>query len=245
MKLYVVLIAISLWYIDVNAQDRIFNYTYQSGVLAKGEKEIEIWATYRAGRENFYRRTDARAEVEIGLSKKLQTAFYLNYTSKATGFMADSLSAIEHDNEFSFSNEWKLKLSDPSASMIGSALYGEITIGTTEFEIEGKVILDKQIGRVTQAINLAFEPEWEWEAGIGEIAAHIEYKFEFNYGIGVDLGKGWVMGAELRNPNVYVDGYWAHSAIYAGPCVSYAGSGFWVNFTLMPQVAGLRGITSG
>ncbi|MFZ4523613.1 MAG: hypothetical protein ACOYNC_18060 [Bacteroidales bacterium] len=245
MRFFVVLM-VAFWLSSaLFAQDRVFNYTYQSGVLGKGEKELEIWNTYRTGRTDFYRRIDTRAEFEIGLSRKLQTAFYLNYTSKASGFKVDSVSGIAHENEVSFSNEWKFKLSDPAANMIGSAIYGEITIGTTEFEVEAKLILDKQIGRFTQALNIAFEPEWEWEPGNGEIAAHTEYKFEFNYGIGASLGKVWVLGAEIRNPNVYVDGKWAHSSIYAGPTVSFAGSGFWVNFTLMPQVAGLRGVTPG
>jgi hypothetical protein len=245
MRFFVVLLTAFCLSTVLFAQDRVFNYTYQSGVLGKGEKELEIWNTYRTGRSGFYHRMDTRAEFEIGLSRNLQTAFYLNYTSKATGYEVDSISEIAHENDFSFSNEWKFKLSDPAANMIGSAFYGEITVGTTEFEIEAKVILDKQIGRVTQAFNIGFEPEWEWEPGIDEIAAHAEYKFEFNYGIGASLGKGWVLGAEMRNPNVYTDGAWAHSALYAGPTVSWAGSGFWVNLTLMPQVAGLRGKTPG
>jgi hypothetical protein len=232
---------------ESRAQDRMFNYVYQSLVLNKGQKELEIWTTLRTGREDYYRRLDARAEFEIGLGKRLQTAFYLNYSSKAAGYMiGDTLAAIENEGEFSFSNEWKYKFSDPVANAIGSALYGEVTVSATELELEAKMILDKRIGRVTQALNLSFEPEWAWAPSGAEITAGTEYKFEFSYAFGANLGKGFSLGAELLNPNVYTvaDG-WAHSAIYAGPTLSYSGDNFWINVTFMPQVAGLRGITPG
>jgi hypothetical protein len=231
---------------EVRSQDRVFNYVYQSLVLGKGQKEIEIWTTFRTGREDYYRRMDTRAEFEIGLGKHLQTAFYLNYSSKAVGMMEDTVAVMEKESEFSFSNEWKYKISDPVANMIGSAVYGEITVSPTELELEAKVILDKKTGRFTQALNLVFEPEWKWEPDGAEINTGEEYKFEFNYGIAFDLRKGFHLGVEIRNPNVYTpDDGWAHSALYAGPTFSYSRNDFWINFTLMPQVAGLRGITTG
>jgi hypothetical protein len=225
------------------AQDRIFTYVYQSGVLAKGEKELEVWTTLRTGREQYFRALDTRAEFEIGLGSRLQTAFYLNYSAKAWGSTDIGLSTLEHESDFSFSNEWKYKISDPAANVLGSALYGELTVGPAELEVELKVILDKQLGRTTHALNLAFEPEWEWGSEGSKIQAQTEYKFEFSYGLGVRLGKGWNLGAEVRNPNVAADGAWEHSALYAGPTMSYAGKSYWVNLTFMPQVAGLRGIT--
>jgi hypothetical protein len=227
------------------AQDRIFTYVYQSLVLNKGEKELEVWTTYRTGKEDYYRRLDSRAEFEIGLGKRLQTSFYLNYTVKTRGVMVDTLAGLETENEFSISNEWKYKISDPVADALGSAVYGEITLGTTELELEAKLILDKRIGRVTQALNLVFEPEWSWKPSGAEISAGTEYKFEINYGIGVFAGKGFTLGAEIRNPNMAEGGEWENSALYAGPTLSYAREGFWVNLTFMPQIAGLRGITPG
>lgn len=226
-------------------QDRIFNYVYQSQVLNKGQKELEIWTTYRTGREEFYRALDARAEFEVGLGKRLQTAFYLNVNSASEGVLEDTVAAIGNETGMSFSNEWKFKISDPVADVLGSAIYGELTVGTTELELEAKVILDKRIGRVTQALNLAFEPEWEWKPKKDEIAAQTEYKFEFSYGLGVFLGKGFTVGAELRNPNVYAGNSWESSALYAGPTLSWSGNDFWVNVTFMPQLAGLRGISPG
>jgi len=41
-KLYVILLFL-LMVLGTQAQDRIFNYVYQSTVLNKGQKEIEVW----------------------------------------------------------------------------------------------------------------------------------------------------------------------------------------------------------
>ena len=133
------------------AQDRIFTYAYQSTVLNKGQREIEIWNTVRTGREDFYARLDHRSEFEIGLGRKLQTAFYLNLTAKTRTTEEDASKSLHTENEISFSNEWKLKLMDPVANPFGLALYGEYGIGSNEFELEGKLILDKRISNLTIA----------------------------------------------------------------------------------------------
>lgn len=243
--LFLLLIGIFAFVGEMQSQDRIFNYVYQSLVLNKGQKELEVWTTYRTGRDDYYRRMDMRLEFEVGLGKRLQTAFYLNYKGKAAAHLEDTLMVMNTSNTFSFSNEWKYKISDPVANAIGSAVYGEFTIGLDQVKLEAKVILDKRIGRVTQALNLVFEPEWEWETEKDELEVETKYEIELNYGLGVDLGKGFTVGVEARNPNVFSDDKgWAHSAIYAGPTFSYATNDFWVNFTFMPQVAGLRGISN-
>ena len=64
--------------INLMAQDRIFNYTYQSAVLNKGQKELEVWTTVFSGKEDYYREIQNRVEYEVGLGSNLQVAFYLN-----------------------------------------------------------------------------------------------------------------------------------------------------------------------
>src|SRR5262245_2737073 len=86
------------------ANERHFTYVYESATLPTGAKEIEIWTTPRVGREDYYRRFDQRAEFEVGLTDRLQTALYLNFeaVSQETGDVMES--------EFAFggvSSEWK------------------------------------------------------------------------------------------------------------------------------------------
>ena len=86
MKTTVKLLTVIISFISatnlLSAQDRLFTYTYQSGVLNSGQREIEVWNTFRTGRTDYFARLDNRTEFEIGLGKNLQTAFYLNLTSK-------------------------------------------------------------------------------------------------------------------------------------------------------------------
>src|SRR5687768_11304036 len=115
------------------AQDRIFTYTYQSTVLNKGQREIEIWNTLESGKDDYYRRLRHRIEYELGLGGNVQTAFYLNLDQRLNGNVG-----------LGFSNEWKWKLFDPVANPVGLALYGELTLKPHETEVEGKILLDKQ-----------------------------------------------------------------------------------------------------
>lgn len=235
----------------IQAQDRVFNYTYQSIVLNPGQREIEIWNTVRSGRENFYRALDSRIEFEFGLAKKLQTAFYLNMKTSSEEVERDLggglyETEIESETEWSFSSEWKYKISDPVANTVGSALYAEITVAPRELELEAKIILDKKIGRTLHALNLVAENEWETEVETDpntfeqEVEQESEFKFEFDYGFSYNINSNWNIGFEARNKNRVEDGSWTASVVHAGPGFSYAKGPIWINLTLFPQITGIK-----
>ena len=232
------------------AQDRVFTYTYQTGVLNPGQREIEVWNTMRSGSEGFYRALDSRIEFEFGLAKKLQTAFYLNMSNSAEEVLhVNDIGVaevdIETETEWSFSSEWKYKISDPVANAIGTALYGELTVAPQELELEFKLLLDKKIGRSTHALNIVAENEWETEieveaGGEQEIEQEAEFKFEFDYGYSYNINENWHIGLEARNKNQIEDGEWNASVLHAGPGFSYAKGPIWINMTLFPQITGLK-----
>ncbi len=222
------------------AQDRVFNYTYQSTVLAKGEKELEVWTTVLQGKKDYYREIQNRVEYEVGLGSNLQTSFYLNSKQKAD-FDAVTGEIVMNPTEISISNEWKYKISDPVANRVGFAGYAEFTVATDELEIELKAILDKKIGRTTHALNLTFEPEWETTTANGKVVTATALKYDFNYGFAFEINKNWNLGAEIINRNVYIkDADFTHSALFAGPTVAFNTDKFWVNLSVSPQIAGLK-----
>jgi hypothetical protein len=231
---------------NVFAQDRLFTYTYQSLVLNKGQKEIEVWSTFRGGREDYFRGIDQRLEFEVGLGKRLQTAFYLNYGYAKGIETTNEIQSANTHNTYSFSNEWKFKLTDPVANALGSALYFEYGIGPDETELEGKVILDKQVGRTLHAFNLVgeYEFEKEFESENGGLAAETEREayFELNYAFSFHIKEGLALGLEARNQNQFSTSSELESSVLSlGPCLSYYTNGFWLNFTIMPQIANLKG----
>jgi hypothetical protein len=243
LKSIVILVFFSITFVS-NAQDRIFTYTYQSTVLNKGQREIEIWNTLRTGREDFYARLDNRTEFEIGLGGKLQTSFYLNLTSQTKTNEEAAAKSLQTENEISFSNEWKLKLMDPVANPFGLALYGEYGIGSSELELEGKVILDKKINKLTIAANAIYEAELAPIYSNSRLEWDQERKLEFYLAFGYALNSRFNLTLENSLKSVYVDKTPEHSALFSGLGFSWLHDNFWLNFTVMPQLASFKGETN-
>jgi hypothetical protein len=231
---------------SIYAQDRIFTYTYQSGVLNKGQKELEVWTTLQNSRTNFFRGLDHRLEFEIGLGGKLQTAFYLNYGYSKGIEEIDGKQQLISSSAYSFSNEWKYKLTDPVANTFGSALYFEYGLSPSETELEGKIIIDKQIGRSIHAFNLVGEYEFfkDFSPVADKIAVNSghELKVELNYAIAYTIKEGFTAGMEVFNENQFSpSSEWENSVLSLGPCLSYSSKGIWINLTFLPQLTNLKG----
>lgn len=216
------------------ANERHFTYTYESAVLPKGEREIEVWMTPRLGKEDYFARFDQRLEFEVGLTDRLMLALYLNTEAK-TAQVGD---AYETEFEFGgFSTELKYKLLDPVADPVGLALYGEFTGSTNEMEVEGKIILDKRVGNFLFAANLVGEYEWEFE-GPNELER--EVVAEVDLAGSYFLSDRFSLGLELRNHNEFTDEGWEHSALFAGPVLAYGGDTWWVAVTGLAQLPALK-----
>lgn len=230
--------------VSLSAQDRLFTYTYQSSVLNKGQRELEIWNTLRTGRQDYYARLDNRSEFEIGLGKNLQTAFYLNLTTITNTVESNSVKSLQTENEISFSNEWKYKILDPVANSVGLALYAEYGIGSSEYELESKLIIDKKIKDFTIAANAVYELELKPGINSNEKEWEKETKNEYNLAFGYSLSPGFHLTQENAFNNVFEDGSLLHSSIYSGVGFSFVRENFWINFTFLPQLASLKGETN-
>lgn len=142
-------------------------------------------------------------EFEIGLGGKLQTAFYLNYGYSKGIIHSNGSELLSANNTYSFANEWKLKLSDPVADKLGSAVYFEYALASGETELEGKLILDKQTGKFIHALNLVgeleLEKEFETDGNQLEAENEKEFKMEWNYGFSYKIKERWFAGVELMN----------------------------------------------
>ena len=240
MKKIVAVSILLLSTMSLLAQDRLFNYTYQTIVLSKGVKELEVSINVLSGKTNYYREIQNRVEYEVGLGSKLQTSFYLNSKQKAA-FDAITGEIVINPTEISFSNEWKYKFSDPVANRIGFAGYVEFTVATDELEIELKAIFDKIIGKTTHALNLTFEPEWETTTQDGKVVTATELKYDVNYGFSYGINKNWSFGAEIIDRNVYIkNDKFTHSALFAGPTFGYHINKFWANVSVSPQIVGIH-----
>ena len=227
------------------ASDRLFSYTYETAVLNPGATELEPWTTVRVGRDHHYLRFDNRLEFEAGVAKNLQTALYVN--SRAVNADAvDEAGVTQRTESYSFrgvSSEWKYKLSDPAAHVVGSALYLEGGLGPHEAELELKALLDKCLGRLTLAFNLVGEFEHEWETP-GELEN--EGVVEIDLGAAYRVANGFSAGLELRQVNIVEgEGELESATLFGGPSLAYSRGEWWSVLTFMPQLGAISGATGG
>lgn len=232
-----ILLLLFLLVLQSLSNERKFGYIYQSGVLGKGNKELEIWTTARIGKNiPYYARTDHRMEFEWGVSDNLQTAFYLNFRNVSR----DNGTGMETEFEFDgISSEWKYQVSSPTKNALGFALYGELGLNTNEAELEAKLIFDKKIRKSTFALNLVFENEWGFSSG----KAETETAFESDLGWCYNITNSFSAGIEVRNHNEIAEGEWEHSALFAGPVVSFSHPNWWLTLTVLPQITALKSKT--
>lgn len=237
-KLFVFVICMSAMF--AFAQDRYFARTYNSNVLPKGSIDLELWHTSRFGHQGqFYHAQDQRMELEVGLGKNVQTAFYFNRYQERFSETADGTTT---KNEIGFSNEWKWKLSNPRRKL-GVAVYGEWGVkGGDELELETKIILDKNIGKSLFAFNgvVEYEKEFEWadnKVNSDNWAAPVELNLAYLYNVNINVG----LGFEILNRNMIVktDG-WQNSVLFGGPTFNYRGNGWFIIANYLPQWGNLH-----
>ncbi len=238
-KIFVLIFSIST--LSTLAQDRFFARTYTSHVLPKGAIDLEFWHTSRFGHKNqFFHAQDQRIEVEFGLGKNILTAFYFNHFQKR---FSETNNGTTTSSELGFSNEWKFKLSDPSANKIGSALYIEAGIkGGDEVSIETKIILDKYVGKSLFAFNgvAEFEKEFEWKNGSVKSegwSTPVEFDLAYMYNIKPSLG----LGLEIVNKNdIAKNEGWKNSIFYAGPTLNFRNNKWFVILNYLPQLGNVH-----
>jgi hypothetical protein len=227
-----------------NAQDRVFTYAYQSGVLNQGQREIEVWNTFANGRINYYRDIDHNLEFEMGLGHNLQTSIYLNTSSSTAVTNTNGIKTVDNGTDFSVSNEWKWKLSDAVANRIGSGLYLEGLYSPTEASLEARVILDKQMGKALSVFNVSGEyvigKNFSTDAMIFQVTNENTVNVEWNYAFSYKVLSHLNIGFEAWNQNQIIESKWANSAMLLGPCFSYYQNSFWINLTCLPQVANFK-----
>jgi hypothetical protein len=217
------------------ATERHFTYTYETGVLPPGAREVEIWTTAgigRAGPDSRYEQFDHRVEFEIGLTDRLQTSLYLNLQTLSLPTGGEMVTSSTFTG---VSNEWKYKVLDPVANAVGLAFYGELGLGPSLAEFETKVLLDKRMGPWLLAANAIFESETEFAVQ----GTQQEWNGNLSLGASYFLMHNLSLGLEAQNLNVFrEDGN--YSALFAGPVISYNLPTWWVSLTVMPQLPALK-----
>lgn len=214
------------------ASERHFTYTYESAVLAPGEKAIDVWTTGRGGRDTRYTEIDERLQFGIGLLPGLETSVYLNFSAVGQELGGE----LVKSTDLSFSNEWRWRVLDATQDAVGLAFQAQVTAGVDAIQLQGKLVVDRRFGQLLLAANFVVEEQWTF--GVGETTQELRLD---GY-----LAGSWfftprfAVGLEAWNANVIAQGTWEHSAIFLGPVVSYSGNGWWMAFTFLPQLPAFK-----
>jgi len=212
---------------------RSFTYVYEATTAPKGSLEYEQWVTWKTDKQSDadFERFDFRHEIEYGVTDRLQLGLYLadwRYEENA----ADSGSAKYRTSAI----EAIYNLTNPYESLLGSALYGEVKVGDDLYELEGKVLLQKDIGPWLLAYNAIVEAEWEdnFDEKKGEWAnsAGLSYMLDARLMVGVEA----LHEVEIEDWSDFED-----HAFYVGPNASLRFRDAFVTVTGLFQATDLEG----
>lgn len=224
---------------SARADERLFGYVYEADVLPKGGREFEQWLTHRRDKaDGVFAAWDLREELEFGLTDRLTTAAYLNFTSTHS----EGVTGRADEDSFEFegiSSEWKYQVLNPNTKPLGLLVYGEATYNGDEFELEEKLVLQKNLGeKWVAALNVTLEEEWAFTSSSTEE----ELTLELSAGIAYKINSHWSIGLEGRNHREFTPGLdfrnQEHSAWFVGPNVHYGRDNWWATLTVLPQVHG-------
>src|SRR5712691_4558042 len=169
---------------------RRFTYSYEATTAPPGAFELENWVTWQShtDEDGRFNQVDFRHEIEFGLTNRLQAGVYLADWNYQTGQSVESSGFAYTDSAL----ELIYGLTNPVTDWLGLALYEEIKAGDREFELESKLIAQKNLGPVVLVYNATLEAKWEGlrlEERAGEFAE--------TAGVSYELSPRFLFGAEL------------------------------------------------
>ncbi len=222
------LLAFLLCTVSAQAGERRFTYSYDATTLAAGEVEFEQWVTWKTDKKSnsSFNQFNFREEIEFGITDKLQGGFY--FSNWRTQHSQGDTDTTWQSTAF----ELIYNLTDPTTDILGSALYGEVTYGPQIFKLEGKILLQKNVGPWEFIYNGVVEGKWEgsdYNEVVGELQQTAGASYQFS--------PSWSLGAELLW-EIEGDSWsnWNSANLYAGPNASFRTTDWYLTITPMAQL---------
>jgi hypothetical protein len=227
MKTFLSILCMSILPLVCEAGARRFTFVYEATTSAPGSIELENWVTWQTHTpdDGDFDRVDFRHELEFGITPRLQAAVYIadwfyegDRDQSGFGYKASALELIYN-------------LSNPVIDPIGFSVYEEIKAGDRLFELESKVIAQKNFGRWIAAYNATLEANWEGDDlrdRNGELAQAA--------GISYEINPRWSLGGEILHEVAFPE--WseaARSVVWLGPNASLRVGRWWATVTALTQ----------
>jgi hypothetical protein len=226
----------------VSAAERRFGFTHESTVQSSGTVELEPTTDLGAGRTLYYRRMNARLGAAFGLAKNLEGAFFWDMSAVTEDFQAPGAAQpvrLSTTDFRSTTGQLKYKLTDAVADALGCALLVNASYGPFVAGVEGRLILDKQLGSLLLAANL-----------FGGDTGQLDRRSTFEGALGASVAAGYfvtpsfVPALEVRSETAF-DSNLDSSLLYLGPSLALLGGKYWATLAVEPQVTAFKGSTPG
>jgi hypothetical protein len=224
----VLLIFVATWSATQTlAGARHFTFVYEAVTSPPGSLDVENWITWsRTSNPRRVDEVDFRHEFEFGITDKFQASVYV----------ADWFYAADPEHSgFTYSDsalELIYNLTNPVIDPLGLAAYEEIRVGDRVFELESKLIAQKDIGPLILAYNATLEAVWEgtgWQNRQGELQQALGASYEISQRVSV--------GIEMLHEFVFPE--WRDNErirnFFIGPNVSFRHRNWFVTMTALAQ----------
>jgi hypothetical protein len=206
---------------------RHFGYVYEAVTSAPGSLDVENWITWNhTSTPERVDEVDFRHEFEFGVTENFQASLYVVdwfYT------------ADRQHSGFTYSDsalELIYNLTNPVIDPVGLAMYGEIRAGDRLFELESKLIAQKNLGPLILAYNVTLEAVWEGtglQGRQGELQQALGASYEISQRVSV--------GMEMLHEFVFPD--WGDNErirnFFIGPNISFRHRNWFVTVTALAQ----------
>jgi hypothetical protein len=199
------------------ADRRAYGVTYEAVTAPGGELDVETWSTFAPHGEldggPSSRGIREMVELEYGITDRWDAALYN---------MLDMITTGDTESGYAgFKLETRYRPTDRGEWLVDPVFYLEfqqLFRGDADQKYEAKLIVAKDIGNLNVAANLAVEeerttdPAWNTEV-------------EYAVGTSYELSPAWKIGAEWFGKAEKGEMGGVENRSWAGPAISWAGSG--------------------
>ncbi len=207
---------------------RHFTYLYEAPTSAPGNVELENTVTWARtnNADGHFNDVGVREELEIGITNHFQIGIYpFDWAYHRGG----------NNNEVSYDGgavELIYNLTNPVVDPVGISLYEEISAGRQHFELESKLIAQKNFGRWILDYNATLEAKWA-EQGLHEHDGELQQALGASYEITPRVS----VGVELLHEFIFPEWRDAEKIrnVFVGPNVSYRCGNWFATVTGLAQ----------
>ncbi len=158
-------VAVAGFAAPARATPRPLPFTYIQETLPQGDAEVELFSDLVpqhlqdiTGAPGWHLATQFQLEIEYGITNRLELGLY--FTLAPVDLTFPTAAPLSEADGVKQRLRWSL--ANPGQWPIDVGLYLELSENTREFEVEGKVILQRRVGPFRVAANAWAEREWEF-----------------------------------------------------------------------------------